>query len=64
MAEQQDQGAVAPATTGQVAPALSSNEQHDDGAVNEVQRAEAELHEEVARRLAAQPVIITPAKKS
>ena len=50
MADQQDQGAVAPAIAiGQVAPPPIPTEQHDDGAVTEVARAEAELQQEVAK---------------
>ena len=65
MADQQDQGAVAPAIAiGQVTPPPIPTEQHDDGAVMEVARAEAELQQEVAKMLAAQPLVITPAKKS
>ena len=65
MADQQDQGAVAPAIAiGQVAPPPIPTEQHDDGAVTEVARAEAELQQEVAKMLAAQPLVITLAKKS
>ena len=63
MTDQQNRGARAPPVpVGQVAPEPNANEQHS-GAAAEV-AAEAELRRQVAERLAAQPVLITPTAKS